>query len=169
MRFPAPLIPATLIRRYKRFLADVVLGSGETLTVHVANPGAMTGLAIPGARIFVSKSDNARRKLTHSWELVEADLGSGPELVGVNTGYPNALKAAQIPVQAKMMTICDIYDALSASDRPYKRAVSADRALDILKLCARSGEIDSELLRLFMGAQIYRLPSGGSNGREKQC
>jgi sugar fermentation stimulation protein A len=91
MRFPTPLIPATLIRRYKRFLADVVLNSGETLTVHVANPGAMTGLSTPGARIFVSKSDNARRKLSHSWELVEADLGSGPELVGVNTSYPNAL------------------------------------------------------------------------------
>jgi sugar fermentation stimulation protein A len=91
MRFSAPLIPATLIRRYKRFLADVVLDSGETLTVHVANPGAMTGLSTPGARIFVSKSDNARRKLSHSWELVEADLGSGPELVGVNTSYPNAL------------------------------------------------------------------------------
>jgi sugar fermentation stimulation protein A len=91
MRFPAPLIPATLIRRYKRFLADVVLDSGETLTVHVANPGAMTGLSTPGARIFVSKSDNARRKLSHSWELVEADLGSGPELVGVNTSFPNAL------------------------------------------------------------------------------
>jgi sugar fermentation stimulation protein A len=102
MRFPTPLIPATLIRRYKRFLADVVLDSGEALTVHVANPGAMTGLSAPGARIFVSKSDNARRKLSHSWELVEADLGSGPELVGVNTSYPNALvfeaiTAKQIP------------------------------------------------------------------------
>jgi sugar fermentation stimulation protein A len=91
MRFPTPLVPATLIRRYKRFLADVVLDSGETLTVHVANPGAMIGLSTPGARIFVSKSDNARRKLSYSWELVEADLGSGPELVGVNTSYPNAL------------------------------------------------------------------------------
>ena len=102
MRFPAPLIPATLIRRYKRFLADVALGSGETLTVHVANPGAMIGLSTPGARVYVSKSDNARRKLSHSWELVEVDLGSGPELVGVNTSYPNALvleaiAAKQIP------------------------------------------------------------------------
>ena len=64
MRFPAPLIPATLIRRYKRFLADVVLGSGETLTVHVANPGSMIGLSTPGARVYVSKSENARRKLS---------------------------------------------------------------------------------------------------------
>lgn len=72
-------------------------------------------------------------------------------------GYPNGLLAADIPVQAKMMTICDIFDALSASDRPYKRAVPTDRAIDILKLCVRDEEIDSELFRLFLEAQIYRL------------
>jgi HD-GYP domain-containing protein (c-di-GMP phosphodiesterase class II) len=56
-----------------------------------------------------------------------------------------------------MMTICDIYDALSASDRPYKRAVPPDRALDILRLCVRDEEIDPELFRLFVEAQVYRL------------
>lgn len=71
------------------------------------------------------------------------------------SGYPNRLTAERIPVQAKMMTICDIYDALTASDRPYKRAVPTDRALDILKLCARDAEIDSELLRIFLEARIY--------------
>jgi len=106
MRFPAPLIPATLIRRYKRFLADVALGSGETLTVHVANPGSMIGLSTPGARVYVSKSDNARRKLSHSWELVEVDLGSGPELVGVNTSYPNALVLEAIA--APEQRICSV-------------------------------------------------------------
>src|SRR5215470_17399296 len=96
MRFPAPLIPATLVKRYKRFLADVRLETGETLTVHVANPGAMTGLAAPGARVWLSKSADPKRKLAYSWELVEVDLGGGLELVGVNTGHPNPLVAAAI-------------------------------------------------------------------------
>ena len=72
-------------------------------------------------------------------------------------GYPFGLNSNQIPIQAKMMTICDIYDALSASDRPYKRAIPTDRALDILKLCVRDDEIDPELFRVFLDAQVYRL------------
>jgi HD-GYP domain-containing protein (c-di-GMP phosphodiesterase class II) len=71
-------------------------------------------------------------------------------------GYPNRLTAPDIPVQAKMMTICDIFDALAASDRPYKKAVPTDRALDILRLCVRDQEIDPELFRLFVEAQVYR-------------
>jgi sugar fermentation stimulation protein A len=96
MRFTAPLVPATLVRRYKRFLADVMLPSGETVTAHCANPGAMTGLAAPGAPVWLSRSDNPKRKLSHSWELVEVDLGSGTELIGINTSNPNALAAEAI-------------------------------------------------------------------------
>ena len=100
MRFPAPLIPATLVRRYKRFLADVVLTSGEKITVHVANPGAMTGLDAAGARVWLSKSANAKRKLAYSWELIEVDLGGRLELVGVNTAHPNLLAAEAIAAGA---------------------------------------------------------------------
>ena len=91
MRFSAPLIPATLVKRYKRFLADVVLPSGVTVTAHCANPGAMTGLMTPGARVWLSRSDNPKRKLSHGWELIEVDLGAGSELVGINTSNPNGL------------------------------------------------------------------------------
>src|SRR5690242_16133550 len=96
MRFPTPLIPAILVKRYKRFLADVVLPSGETVTVHCANPGSMIGLAAPGARVWLSISANAKRKLPHSWELIEVDFGGGAELVGINTAHPNALAAEAI-------------------------------------------------------------------------
>ena len=100
MRFPAPLFPATLVRRYKRFLADVVLPSGETVTVHCANPGSMIGLNTAGARVWLSKSANPNRKLAHSWELIEVDLGGGAELVGINTIHPNALAAEAIAAGA---------------------------------------------------------------------
>jgi sugar fermentation stimulation protein A len=102
MQFTSTLIPATLARRYRRFLADVVLETGEVATVHVANPGAMTGLDRPLSRVWLSDSGNPLRKCPYSWELVEADLGSGPELIGVNTGQPHqlvgeALEAGLIP------------------------------------------------------------------------
>jgi len=100
MRFTEPLIPATLVKRYKRFLADVVLQSGETITAHVANPGAMIGLAAPGSSVWLSKSSNAKRKLPYSWELVEVDLGAGPELIGINTAHPNLLVAEAIAAGA---------------------------------------------------------------------
>lgn len=96
MQFSAPLIPARLLRRYKRFLADVLLEDGTETTVHVANPGAMLGLTTPGSRVWLSRSASLTRKLPLSWELVEADFGNGPELVGVNTMHPNALVAEAI-------------------------------------------------------------------------
>ena len=93
MRFSSPLIPGRLLRRYKRFLADLRLDTGEEITAHCANPGAMLGLATPGARALLSISEKPGRKLKHSWELVEADFGAGPQWVGVNTGHPNAIVA----------------------------------------------------------------------------
>jgi sugar fermentation stimulation protein A len=87
MRFPEPLIPGRLQRRYKRFLSDVVLDDGTEVVAHCANPGSMLGLAQPGSRVWLSPAANPARKLRYSWELVEA----GGALVGINTGRANAL------------------------------------------------------------------------------
>jgi response regulator RpfG family c-di-GMP phosphodiesterase len=73
------------------------------------------------------------------------------------TGYPRSLAAPAIPFQSKMMTISDIYDALSATDRPYKKAVPWDKALDILHDEAKLGLLDGDLLQLFRDAEIFRL------------
>ncbi len=102
MRFGSKLVTATLARRYNRFLADVVFDSGDMATVHVANPGPMTGLDRPFSRVWLSNSGNELRKFPLTWELAEADLGSGPELIGVNTTQTtllvaDALAAGQIP------------------------------------------------------------------------
>ncbi|MBC6442484.1 MAG: DNA/RNA nuclease SfsA [Rhodobacteraceae bacterium] len=99
MDFTTPLIPATLIRRYKRFLADVRLDDGAEMTVHCANPGAMMGITDPGLRIWLEDSRNPRRRLRYSWKLAELPDGSW---CGVDTGVPNrvvseALCAGRVP------------------------------------------------------------------------
>jgi sugar fermentation stimulation protein A len=88
VRFPVPLVGARLIKRYKRFLADVTLDDGTALTAHCPNTGSLLGCHTPGSRVWLSRSDNPKRKYAYTWELV--DLGDGA-LVGVNTGRSNAL------------------------------------------------------------------------------
>ncbi|MEM6793593.1 MAG: DNA/RNA nuclease SfsA [Acidobacteriota bacterium] len=85
MRFDKPLYSGRLVRRYKRFLADVVLDDGRELTVHCANSGAMTSCSKPGSRILVSDSGNPKRKLRYTWEMIRV----GRSWVGVNTANPN--------------------------------------------------------------------------------
>lgn len=87
MRYPTPLVPGTLIRRYKRFLADIRLEDGRVTTAHCANPGAMLGIVDAGLPVWLLPSRDAKRKLAWSWALVEAE----GTLIGVNTSLPNAL------------------------------------------------------------------------------
>ncbi|MBZ0214967.1 MAG: DNA/RNA nuclease SfsA, partial [Fimbriimonadaceae bacterium] len=92
------------------FLADVALENGEIVTAHCANPGSMIGLNMPGAKVWLSKSDNPKRKLAYSWELLEVDLGEGPALVGINTSHPNnivteAIESGQIDQLAGYETL----------------------------------------------------------------
>lgn len=87
-----PLISGTLISRYKRFLADVRLESGEIITAHCPNSGAMTGCSQPGRKVFISFHDDPRRKLKYTWQLIDMPTS----LVGVNTMIPNRLVAQSI-------------------------------------------------------------------------
>lgn len=96
MKFSEPLISGRLVKRYKRFLADVVLDSGETITTTCPNTGSMAGLVSPGARVWLSTSDSPTRKYKHTWELVEADFGAGATLVGINTNHPNRIVSEAI-------------------------------------------------------------------------
>ena len=106
MQFPAPLITGTLVRRYKRFLADVELESGEIVTAHCANPGSMLGLNGPGNRVWLSQSDNPKRKLKYSWELLSVDGA----MVGINTAHPNGL--VEEAIRAGTITELDGYSGL---------------------------------------------------------
>lgn len=89
MRLPQPLLRGRLVSRYKRFFADVLLDDGREVTAHCPNPGAMLGLNAPGLGVWLSASDNPKRKLAFTLEMVE-DAGA---LVGVNTMHPNRLVA----------------------------------------------------------------------------
>ena len=96
MDFPAPLVRGTLVKRYKRFLADITLDSGETIVAHCANPGSMIGLQNPGSEVWLSPNQNPKAKLDWRWELVRVDQ----HLVGVSTAHPNRI----------------VYDAIEAGE-----------------------------------------------------
>lgn len=87
MRFPTPLLRGRLIKRYKRFLADISLDDGRAVTAHCANPGSMLGVAIEGAPVWVSEHNDGKRKLPFSWQLTEID----GVLVPINTSNPNRI------------------------------------------------------------------------------
>lgn len=92
MKFKTPLIKGTLIKRYKRFMADVTLEDGTVVTAHCANSGSMLSVKDEGATVWISPADNPKRKLKYTWEIIEI----GGHNVGINTGHPNKIVAEAI-------------------------------------------------------------------------
>jgi sugar fermentation stimulation protein A len=143
MRYTSPLVPGRLIQRYKRFLADVVLDSGETVTATCPNTGSMMGLIDKGARVWLSTSDSPTRKYKHTWEMVEADLGKGPHLVGINTNHPNKLVAEAI--EAGLVKPAKGYPSLRREVKYGKNS-----RIDILLECPDKGRCYVEVKNVHM-------------------
>jgi HD-GYP domain-containing protein (c-di-GMP phosphodiesterase class II) len=141
------------------------LPSGET--VPLVDEEDMVNLSIRKGTLNEEERREIESHVTHSFEFLiqipwTKDLQGIPNIAYAHheklngMGYPRKLSAEQIPIQARMMTIADIFDALTASDRPYKPAVPLPRALQILGFEAKDGGIDAELLDLFIERQVYR-------------
>ena len=124
-------------------------------------------LTLPKGSLTPQERVEIESHVTHTFEFLSLipwtrDLARLPEYAYAHhekldgSGYPRGLAQADIPVAARMMTISDIYDALTAPDRPYKLAVSVERALDILGAEARANKIDAALLRVFIESGAYR-------------
>ncbi|WP_294948189.1 DNA/RNA nuclease SfsA [Sulfurivirga sp.] len=113
MKFAHPLTPGTLLRRYKRFLADVRLENGETVVAHSPNTGSMLGVSTPGSRIWLlDHGPDTPRKTRYTWELTELETGV---CVGVNTGRSNAL--AREVIEAKRLPTLSGYERLLSEVR----------------------------------------------------
>ncbi len=130
------------------------------------NPEEVKILSIRKGNLDAQERGEIESHVTHTFHFLQKipwtkDLISIPDIAFAHheklngRGYPRKLTASDIPIQSRMMTVSDIYDALTASDRPYKRAVTTDRALDILKMEVNDGLLDSSLVDVFIDTKVY--------------
>ena len=112
MQFTSPLIEGRLLKRYKRFLADVELIDGSMVTAHTANTGAMTGCCEPGSHVWLSRSDNPKRKYPLTWEIIEVSPGV---LCGINTMLSN--KLAHEAIESGFITELNGYQSVRSEVR----------------------------------------------------
>jgi len=134
-------------------------------------PQEIIKLSLPKGSLADDERKEIESHVSHTYHFLRQiawteDLGSVADIAHAHhekcdgSGYPRGLTAEHIPIQAKLMTISDIYDALTATDRPYKSSASPERALDILHMEARRGKVDLDLLKVFIEGQVYRSADG---------
>lgn len=146
MKIDPPLQKATLVKRYKRFLADVTLDSGELMTLHCPNTGSMDGCKTPGQPVWFSLSDNPKRKLPGTWEIIENEDNC---LIGVNTSRANHLVEEAI--------IHGVIDELSGYPH-LKREVKLDSGKSRLDFV-----LTKDLQQCFV--EVKNVTLGGDNGQ----
>lgn len=140
-------------------------------TVALLQPEEMLRLSIPRGTLSPEERAEIESHVTHTYRFLSRipwtrDLKRVPDIAHAHhekldgSGYPRHLGPSDIPVAAKIMTVCDIYDALAASDRPYKKAMPPEKALDILHDEVKTGKLDLELVQIFISAEVYRMPTG---------
>lgn len=142
---------------------------GDSITV--VGESEIEALSIPRGTLTAKEREEIQAHVTHTYNFLvripwTETLALVPDIAGKHheyldgSGYPDRLPEPRIPLQARMMTVADIYDALTAADRPYKKAVPQDRALDILNAEAKRGKVDPEVLRLFIEARVFDVTGG---------
>jgi HD-GYP domain-containing protein (c-di-GMP phosphodiesterase class II) len=150
-------IEAIAVETYNDLRGDVrtLLTSEETLALSVKR-GSLTEQEFDEIRSHVTHTFRFLSRIPWGKTFRRVPLIAGAHHERLNgTGYPNRLRAEEIPVQSKMMSIADIYDALTASDRPYKKAIPVERAIDILEFSVKDGHLDGELVRIFREARVW--------------
>lgn len=161
--------PATMDQRRSEELLEIARQYFEDprgVEAPYLNSDEVRLLSIPRGSLDAAERREIESHVQHTFNFLSQipwtkELRGVPDIAKAHhekingTGYPNRLKGDEIPLPAKMMTICDIYDALTAADRPYKKAVAPGRALEILSECARDGEVEGELFQLFQAARVY--------------
>jgi response regulator RpfG family c-di-GMP phosphodiesterase len=143
--------------------------------VPLLGPAEVTSLSVARGSLTASEIDEIRSHVSHTFTFLSQipwgkQFKRVAQIAGAHherlngTGYPHRLRGEEIPLQSKMMAVSDIFDALTASDRPYKKAVPLEKALDILGFEVKDQHIDGELVRIFVEAKVWtRLaPPGGA-------
>lgn len=155
-----------------REMLDVAVEDPDGDVLRLLLPEEFVNLSIARGSLNESERKEIESHVSHTYRFLQlipwtrdfrrvAEIAWGHHEKLDGSGYPRGIKASEIPLQTRMMTISDIFDALTATDRPYKRAVPADRALDIIEMEVREGKLDAQLFKVFVEAKVYERVQAG--------